>query len=51
MPKVKITFEGAVSNRFLALNPEVSNPEDEWQKWVHNIFAIALEKVGVCKMQ
>ncbi len=51
MPKIKVAFEGAVSNRFLALNLEVSNPEDEWQKWVQNIFATALEKVGVHKMR
>ncbi len=50
MPEVEVAFEGAVSNRFSTFNPEVSDLEDEWQKWVHNIFAVALEKVGVCKM-
>ncbi len=51
MPKVKATFKGAMSNHFSALNPKVLDPEDEWQKWVHHIFAVALEKVGVHKMQ
>ncbi len=51
MLKVKVAFEGVVLNRFSALNLEVSDPKDEWQKWVHNIFAIALEKVGMRKMQ
>ncbi len=50
MPKVKAAFEGVVSNCFSTLNPKVLDPEDEWQKWVHNISAAALEKVGVCKM-
>jgi hypothetical protein len=40
-----------MSNWFSALNPEVSNLEDEWQKWVHNIFVTALEKVGMRKMR
>ncbi|CAK9261836.1 unnamed protein product [Sphagnum jensenii] len=48
---VKAAFEGAVLNRFLALNLEVSDLEDEWQKWVHNISATTLEKVGVRKMR
>ncbi|CAM6043421.1 unnamed protein product [Sphagnum compactum] len=51
VPEVKVAFEGAVSNRFSALNPEVSDPEDEWQKWVHNVSAATLEKVGVRKMR
>jgi hypothetical protein len=51
VPKVKVAFEGAMSNRFQALNPEVLDPEDEWQKWVHNISAATLEKVGVRKMR
>ncbi len=51
MLDVKAAFEGAVLNRFLALNLEVSDLEDEWQKWVHNISATTLEKVGVRKMR
>ncbi len=51
MLEVKAAFEGAVSNRFSTLNPKVSDPEDEWQKWVHNISVAALEKVGMCKMR
>jgi hypothetical protein len=51
VPEVKAAFEGAVSNRFSTFYPKVSDPEDEWQKWVHNIYAVALEKVGVCKMR
>jgi hypothetical protein len=47
---VKAAFEGAMSNHFSALNLEVSNPKDEWQKWVHNISAATLEKVGMRKM-
>jgi len=47
---IKVTFEGAMPNYFSTLNLEVSDLEDEWQKWVHNIFATALEKVGVRKM-
>jgi hypothetical protein len=50
VPEVKVAFERAVSNCFSALNLEVSDLEDEWQKWVHNIFVTALEKVGVHKM-
>ncbi len=30
MPEVKAAFEGAMSNRFSALNLEVSDPKDEW---------------------
>ncbi len=51
MLEVKATFEGAVSNCFSTLNLEVSDSEDEWQKWVYNISAAALEKVGVHKMR
>jgi len=51
VPKVKATFEGAVSNHFSALNPEDTDPEDEWQKWVHNIFTVALVKVGLHEMR
>jgi hypothetical protein len=49
--EVKVAFEGATSNRFSTLNLEVSDLEDEWQKWVHNISMVALEKVGMRKMQ
>jgi len=51
VPKVKATFEGAVSNHFSALNPEGTDLEDEWQKWVHNIFTVALVKVGLREMR
>ncbi len=51
MLEVKAAFEGAVSNCFSALNPKVLDLEDERQKWVHNISAIALKKVGVRKMR
>jgi hypothetical protein len=51
VPEVKVAFEGAVLTRLLALNPKVLNPEDEWQKWVHSISIVALEKVGVRKMR
>jgi hypothetical protein len=51
VPKVKVAFKGAVSNHFSTLNLEDSDPEDEWQKWVHNISTAALKKVGVRKMQ
>ncbi len=51
MLEVKVAFEGATSNCFSTLNLEVSDLEDEWQKWVHNISMVALEKVGMRKMQ
>ncbi len=40
-----------MSNLFSAFNPKVLDLADEWQKWVPNISATALEKVGVSKMQ
>jgi len=39
-----------MSNYFSTFNLEVLDPEDEWQKWVHNISMPPFEKVGVRKM-